>query len=123
MHTMDEAIDRTVELRRRRWRRGTIALAILLLLGFSVGRLRRGALAVSRDDLRLGRVVEAPFREAIMIQGTLEPMELVYLETAYGGRVEEVNLREGSRVREGDFVLRLGNTDLELETMRQNDLL
>ncbi len=123
LHAMDEVIDRSGELRRRRVRVVVAGLVTVGLLAFGYGRVRPRTHYVPLEGVHFGSVEEGSFREAVAVQGTVEPLQLVYLDTADGGRVEEVLLREGARVAQGDLIVRLVNADLELEVIRQDDLL
>jgi HlyD family secretion protein len=62
-------------------------------------------------------VTKGEFQEFIPIIGNVMPIVTVYLDAIEGGRVEEKYLEAGALVKEGDKILRFGNTDLLLNIM------
>ena len=60
------------------------------------------------------------FQEFIPILGTVRPHKIHYLSAMLGGRVEKILIRAGSKVKKGDIILKLSNTNL-LMTMLNNE--
>lgn len=108
------------------WRTATVAagalvvVAVVYLVLTSLGTRR---LNVDRSRLTIGAVETREFQELIPLNAQVMPLQTVYLESAEGGRVEELYLEEGGPVAAGDPVLRLVNTDLELDLRRREDQL
>ena len=76
-------------------------------------------LNVKADRLIISTVKHAPFQEFIPVTGTVIPIKTVYIDALEGGRVEEIYAEAGNMVKKGDSIIRLGNTNLRLEIMRQ----
>lgn len=94
------------------------ALLFLGLIGYGFARTSGGTrLNVEREKLTLATVQEAPFQERIAVSGTVMPRTTVYLDVVEGGRVEEVYVREGALLQEGDPLLRLSNSDLQMRLL------
>jgi len=76
-------------------------------------------LNVKADRVIISTVKYAPFQEFIPVTGTVIPIKTVYIDALEGGRVEEIYVEAGNIVKKGDPIIRLGNTNLRLEIMRQ----
>lgn len=74
-------------------------------------------LNVERDKITIATIDEGPFQEYISQTGNVLPRTTVYLDAIEGGRVEEVFVREGVQVQEGQPLLRLSNNDLQLRLL------
>ncbi|MCP4215875.1 MAG: efflux RND transporter periplasmic adaptor subunit [bacterium] len=88
---------------------GLLILAALYGLFFRSGG---SSLDVKVDRIRVSLVKEGPFREFIPIIGNVRPLNTIYLDAVEGGRVETVFLKAGSKVKKGDNILKLSNTNL-----------
>lgn len=89
------------------------ALIVYALLSTTGGK----RLNVDRERITVATVTEGPFQELIAVTGTVLPRTTVYLDAVEGGRVEEVFVREGANVEEGQAILRLSNNDLQLRLL------
>lgn len=72
---------------------------------------------VDKDKISIAEVKNDFFQEYISQRGTVSPITTVYLDAIEGGRVEEVLLDEGSMVKKGDIILRLSNSELNLQIL------
>lgn len=84
-------------------------------------------LNVEAERITISEVKEGPFREFIPVNGTVLPITSIFLDASVGGRVEEKYVEDGAQLKKGDPILRLSNTDLELnlvtmETQVYNNL-
>lgn len=79
----------------------------------------RSRLNVDRDRLMIHTVQEGSFQEYIDVTGTVQPIRTVYLDAIEGGVVQEVRLPSGALVEEGDTVLVLSNSNLQLNVMQR----
>lgn len=114
---MDRRVARKTPTSRKLLYGGT-ALAALLFAGWLVTTLLAGR-SLSVDS---GRIVVAPvtvgtFEDFIPARGRLVPRSTVYLDAVEGGRVEQVLVEDGTLVRAGDPIVRLSNTNLQLEVL------
>lgn len=116
-------MDRKIE--KKKWnakRIGIIvfALAIVSLIAFSfLGTTGGRKLNVDKERLSIFEVKEAIFQEFIPVNGTILPIRTIYLDASVGGRVEEKFVEDGANLKKGDPILKLSNTDLELNLVNQ----
>jgi HlyD family secretion protein len=98
-----------------------LAIFIIYLLFF---RDNASRLYVDRDKMTIATVQQGSFQEFIPVDGTVQPIVTIYVDAVFGGRVEEIFVRDGAFVEEGDPILRLSNATIEMDYMhRENNLL
>lgn len=97
---------------------GAAALAafILYLLFF---RDNSSRLYVDQDKMTIATVEQSSFQEFIPVDGVVQPIVTIHIDAAFGGRVEELYVRDGAILEEGDKILRLSNMQLEMSYMQQ----
>ncbi len=83
---------------------------------FTSGNAR---LNVDAERITISEVKEDSFREFIPVNGTVLPITSIFLDASVGGRVEEKFVEDGAKLRKGDAIMRLSNTDLELSLVNQ----
>jgi len=92
-------------------------LGLILLTYFSMtGKSKVNA---SSQTLTVSVVTKGNFQEFIPINGNVLPITTIYLDVIVGGRVEEKLVEDGARVKKGEPVIRLSNTDVELQLSTQ----
>lgn len=121
-------MDRIIE--KKKWtprKIATIAGAALLvsfiayLLFF---RDNSSRLYVEKDKMSIAAVQQGSFQEFIPVDGIVQPIVTIYVDAVLGGRVEEIFVRDGAFVEEGEPILRLTNAGVEMDYMyRENNLL
>lgn len=100
-----------------------IALVVVLVAGAVLFGDTRSSLNVEQQKITIATVQEGPFQEFIPVTGTVQPIKTVYMDAADGGRVEAIYVEEGTLVEEGDSLLRMANTNVQMEMMfREADL-
>jgi HlyD family secretion protein len=112
-------------LQKKRWttkRILTIAgiAGIVLLIGgsyyFTSGKSR---VNVEMDRITVSTITKGTFQETIPENGTVLPLTSIYLDALEGGRVEEKYVDDGTVMKKGEPILRLSNTNLELQLVTQ----
>lgn len=94
--------------------------ALVGLLGASYYYTRgNNKLNVDAERISIYEVKEDTFQEFIPINGSVMPISSIYLDASIGGRVEEKYVEDGAHLRKGDAIMRLSNTDMELNLIRQ----
>ncbi len=94
--------------------------ALVGLLGASYYYTRgNNKLNVEAERISIYEVKEDTFQEFIPINGSVMPISSIYLDASIGGRVEEKYVEDGAHLRKGDAIMRLSNTDMELNLIRQ----
>ena len=120
-------MDRKLETQRWTPRKVVLLSFVVLVCTITLyslfAELSTPKLRVAQERLRIATVERAAFREFVAVTGNVVPLRTVFLETSEGGRIEEIATEAGSVVRAGQPVVRLTNTDLQLEVMRREDQL
>ncbi len=91
---------------------------ILYLLFF---RDNSSRLYVDMDKVSIAAVEQGRFQEFIPIDGVVQPMVTIHVDAVFGGRVEEIYVRDGEFLEEGDKILRLANAEVELNYMQREN--
>jgi len=116
-------MDRAIE--KKKWTKKRIMLiagggAFVLLLVFIIfSTMGKSRLNVESERMTIAEVKQSNFREFIPVTGTIQPVSTIYLDLQEGGRVEEIFVEDGAVLKEGQPILRLGNTDMELNIVNQ----
>ena len=98
---------------------GGITMVVLLMASsfyFTSGKSR---VNVSKERITISEVKKGSFQEFIPVNGIVLPITTIYLDAAEGGRVEERYVEDGAFMKKGDPIMRLSNTDLELNLANQ----
>ncbi|HEY2720352.1 MAG TPA: HlyD family efflux transporter periplasmic adaptor subunit [Chitinophagaceae bacterium] len=112
-------------IKKSRWNRkriltigGITALVVLIVLSY-LYTSGKSKLNVDLDRITVSEVIKGPFQERIPINGVVLPITSIYLDAVEGGRVEEKYVEDGTVMKKGDPILRLSNTDVELNLLSQ----
>jgi HlyD family secretion protein len=89
------------------------ALAVYGYVRYGVAR----TLTVSVDRLVISTVQPGAFHDYIPVTGNVQPRETVYLGAVDGGQVVEVMVEEGAMVTKNQPLLRLNNSNLQLQVI------
>jgi HlyD family secretion protein len=98
---------------------GGITALVLLIAGSFYFTSGKSKLNVDTERITISDITKGPFQESIPQNGTVLPHTTIYLVTPDGGRVEEKYVEDGAILKKGDPILRLSNTDLELNLSNQ----
>lgn len=60
------------------------------------------------------------FSDYLSLTGTIEPNEVVDLRTEVSGLIEEINFSEGGRIKAGQVLLRINDTELQAQLAQAN---
>ena len=66
------------------------------------------------DRITISEIKKGPFQEFIPVNGTVLPQITYYLDAVQGGTVQEKYVEDGAKLKKGDPILKLSNTDVEL---------
>jgi len=103
-----------------RSRLAAIAISLVVAAAAIFGYVKYGVartLTVSRDRLVISEVQSGSFHDYIPVTGNVQPRETVYLDAVDGGQVAEVFVEEGVMVTAGQPLVRLNNTNLQLQVI------
>lgn len=116
-------MDRKIE--KKKWTPKRIGLisgsvlfvAFLIYLPLEYGSVSR--LNVNKDQLTIATVKRGTFQEYIPVDGTVTPVNTVYLDAIEGGVIKRIVRESGAMVMPGDTILILANSSMQLNTMFQ----
>jgi len=91
---------------------GGIVILIVVSIWLGSGKSR---LNVDIGRITISDIKYDAFTEFIPVNGIVLPQTTIYLDAAEGGRVDLLYVEDGSIMKKGDPVLKLINTDLELD--------
>ena len=96
---------------------GTIVFLILAFFGFKA--INKKIYKVDASKISVKKVISGDFQDVILIDGDVEPINLVLVNTLEGGSVEEIFIEDGIMVEKGTPLLRLSNPAATLGYMNQ----
>lgn len=115
------AMDKPIERRFPKWAKPvTIGLGVLLLsaLAYIFLMPEEGrTLRLAGNRVTVSQVTTGTFEDFIPVRGRVTPLRTVFLDAVEGGRVEEVLVEDGAMVEQGRLLLRLANTQLQLDVI------
>jgi HlyD family secretion protein len=97
---------------------GILGIATLAVASY-IATTKKSQLNVDVERITVSEIKKGPFLEFIPVNGVVLPITTIYLDALEGGRVEEKYVEDGSTMKKGDPILRLSNTDLELNLVNQ----
>lgn len=90
---------------------------LVLLLGWILFGNHASTLRVDARGLSIGTVTREQFNDFIRVDGQVQPITVVQLSPEEGGIVQEKVVEEGAQVKKGDVIVRLSNSNLDLEIL------
>lgn len=79
----------------------------------------KSRLNVQAERITIGEVKKGAFKETIPVNGVVLPITTIYLDVREGGRVEEKYVEDGAMMNKEDPIIKLSNTDLELDLVNR----
>ena len=93
---------------------GIIAVALIIWLATSD---IASTYKVERTGINIADVKSMKFDDYVRVDGRIEPISTVQVSPEEGGIVMEKVLEEGAQVRKGDVIIRLNNSNLDLQIL------
>ena len=91
-------------------------LVIALLVWLALGNFT-STLQVDTRGLSIATVTDAQFDDYVSLDGNVVPIQVVQISPEEGGVVVEKVVDEGSKVHKGDVIVKLSNSNLDLEIL------
>jgi len=103
---------------RRRWLvGGAIAAGVVAFAGWLLATDHSTTYTLDGQRIRTAVVETGVYEDFIPLRAAVEPERTVFLDAIEGGRVEAVFVEEGAFVTEGEPLLELSNTSLQLDVI------
>jgi HlyD family secretion protein len=120
-------VDRPIEKKRWTLKRigkvGIPAAFFMFLLMYLLIGDHSSKLNVEAERITISTVTKAPFQEYIPVTGTIQPLQTFFLDAAEGGRIDSIFVEAGNVVSKGDRILKLANTNSQLDVLYREALL
>ena len=113
---MDRQIEKKSFLRRYAWYVAA-AVALAALLVWIVLGTTASTMTIDATDITISDVTRGKFDDYVRLNGQVLPIQVVQISPEEGGIVREKVVEEGTRVRKGDVILRLSNSNLDLQIL------
>ncbi|MCI7482983.1 MAG: HlyD family efflux transporter periplasmic adaptor subunit [Prevotella sp.] len=113
---MDRQIEKKSFLRRYAWYIAAAAALAALLVWIVLGTTA-STMTVDATDITISDVTRGKFDDYVRLNGQVLPIQVVQISPEEGGIVREKVVEEGTRVRKGDVILRLSNSNLDLQIL------
>jgi len=116
---VDRILEKKVWSKKRLYMLGGGVLLVALLTTAIFSLNGKSKLNVKNENLTVSKVTHGPFQEFVPLNGNVLPITTIYLDVIVGGRVEEKFVEDGAQLKKGDPIIKLSNTDLELQLSNQ----
>ena len=114
-----------IPLEKKRFNKKTISIIVGIILIISlitfvvISTGGKSKLNVDKERISINEIRKGVFQENIPVTGNVLPITTIYLDALEGGRVDELFVEDGAIMKQGEPILRLSNTDLELSLVNQ----
>lgn len=113
---MDRQIEKKSFLRRYAWYIAAAGALAALLVWIVLGTTA-STMTIDASDITISDVTRGKFDDYVRLNGQVLPIQVVQISPEEGGIVREKVVEEGTRVRKGDVILRLSNSNLDLQIL------
>ena len=90
---------------------------LLVILAWVIFGNHASTLKVNKDELTVSDVQRAEFKDYVRTNGQVMPIQIVQISPEEGGIVMEKVVEEGTMVKKGDVIVRLSNSNLDLQIL------
>ena len=90
---------------------------ILILVGWIIFGDHASTLKIDARGINIGNVTKEQFNDFVRVDGQVQPITVVQLSPEEGGIVQERVVEEGAQVKKGDIIVRLSNSNLDLQIL------
>ena len=90
---------------------------VLFLVGWIIFGNHASTLKVDKRGINIGKVTKEQFNDFVRVDGQVQPITIVQLSPEEGGIVQEKVVEEGTQVKKGDVIVRLSNSNLDLQIL------
>lgn len=91
--------------------------AVVALILWAVLADHKSTMRIDGDKATFATAVRGEFNDYVRVNGQVAPISVVQLSPEEGGIVREKVVEEGAKVKAGDVILRLSNSNLDLQIL------
>ena len=115
---MDRIIEKTKAQRLTKyWPYMAGGAMLLAIIGWLIFGNHASTLQVSKEELTISDVQHTEFKDYVRTNGQVLPIQVVQISPEEGGIVMEKVVAEGTMVHKGDVIVRLSNSNLDLQIL------
>lgn len=111
---MDRKIEKSTWNKKRILTIVGITALLALIVGAIYGTAGKSKYNAPIDRITISEIKKGPFQEFIPVNGVVLPQITIYLDAVQGGTVQERYVEDGAKLKKGEPILKLSNTDVEL---------
>lgn len=89
----------------------------LVLVGWIIFGDHASTLKVDSRGINIGNVTREQFNDFVRLNGQVQPITVIQVSPEEGGIVQEKVVEEGAQVKKGDVIVRLSNSNLDLQIL------
>ena len=93
----------------------SVLIVVLLAYIYLKGLLGEASYIINKDTVVFAKVEQGNFRVNIRATGLLKPLNIRWVSSQVSGRVEQVFVKPGANVKQGDVLVQLSNPQLHRE--------
>ena len=97
---------------------GAFIIFLIYVISLSLGPRK---LRIEGDNIQIAEVKNGKFMEYVDVEGLVQPILTIQVNTRESGRVDRIVAEEGTLLKKGDTILVLSNPDLLREIEDQRD--
>lgn len=90
---------------------------LLFLVAWIIFGDHSSTLKIDSKGLSIGDVKREQFNDFVRVDGQVQPITVVQLSPEEGGIVREKVVEEGAQVKKGDIIVKLSNSNLDLQIL------
>lgn len=112
--SMDKKIAKRSWIRRNIYLVSGSILIFCFVIYLSAFTDNSSKLNINIEQITIHEIKKDVFLDYISVIGAVEPIKTIYLDVTEGGKIEEIFLEAGAKVKRGDLLLKLSNDNLLL---------
>jgi len=90
---------------------------VLVLVCWIIFGNHASTLRVDQRSVNVGEVTRGQFNDFVRVDGQVQPITVVQLSPEEGGIVQERLVEEGTQVKQGQIIVRMSNSSLDLQIL------
>ncbi len=94
-----------------------VGTLIVVLLAWAIFGSHTSTMRIDAGSVNIAGVSYGQFNDYIRLNGRVQPIQVVQISAEEGGIVQEKVVEEGAHINKGDVILRLSNSNLDLQIL------